>query len=191
MMEPKASIFDDLGALRLSPEAAGTVGTKEIMTAVPVRKPTRHEFARVNGDPEMAITTMVFDDKDDRQAFLVAPSMWDALAGEGRPATLFTAITRQGVSLIWPLFLPLEGGGGATSGWYESAREAVELAKKKWIRIRADMSLGAYRLFEAQGDLSEPVWPEKTMGELLKIAFKDRVIDSDDHPVVKRLRGLA
>lgn len=189
-MEHKATIFDDLEALRLSPESVGTVGTKEIMTAVPVRKPNRHEFARVNNDPAMTLTTMVFDDKDDRQAFLVAPSMWDALAGEGRPATLFTAITRQGIPLIWPLFLPLDGVGGAKNAWYESAREAVELAKKRWIRIRADMSLGAYRLFEAQGDLSEPVWPDKTLGELLQIAFGGRVIDSDDHPVVRRLRGL-
>jgi hypothetical protein len=139
----------------------------------------------------MTLTTMVFDDKDERQTFLVAPSMWGALAGEGRPATLFSAITRQGVSLIWPLLLPADGGGGATSAWYESAREAVEAAKKAWIRMRADMSLGAYRLWEAQGELPEPVWPDKPMGELLKIAFGGRVIDSEDHPVVRRLRGLA
>jgi hypothetical protein len=29
------------------------------------------------------------------------------------------------------------------------------------------------------------------LNELLEIAFRGRVIDNEDHPVVKRLRGLA
>ena len=33
------------------------------------------------------------------------------------------------------------------------------------------------------------VMPEESLGELLKIAFKSRYIDSFDHPVLKRLRG--
>jgi hypothetical protein len=186
----KKSVFDDLEALRLSPEAIASVGTREVMTTVPVRKPGRNEFVRVHDDPAMSLTTMVLEDKDDRQTFFVAPGMWGAMAGEMRPVMLVRAITRQGVSIIWPRFLPPEGGSGSTAAWYESAGEAVELAKKKWVRVKADMALGAYRIFEAQGDLPEPVWPDKTMGELLDIAFRDRVIDSEDHPVVKRLRGL-
>jgi hypothetical protein len=53
------------------------------------------------------------------------------------------------------------------------------------------MSLGAYRIYEAEGQLSAPVWPDKTLPELLKLGFKDRVVDSAEHPVVKRLRGLS
>jgi len=53
----------------------------------------------------------------------------------------------------------------------------------------ANMSTGAYDIDEAHGKLGEPEWPELSMGELLKIAFKDRYIDSYDHPVLKRLRG--
>jgi hypothetical protein len=60
-----------------------------------------------------------------------------------------------------------------------------------WVRLAADMSLGAYRIYQAEGQLSEPLWPEKTLPELLKLGFKDRIIDSAEHPVVKRLRGLA
>ena len=31
---------------------------------------------------------------------------------------------------------------------------------EKWVRVTANMSLGAYEIFEASGDLPEPVWPD-------------------------------
>jgi hypothetical protein len=33
-------------------------------------------------------------------------------------------------------------------------------------------------------------WPETPFNEVLETAFKGRVIDSEDHPIVRRLRGL-
>jgi hypothetical protein len=46
-----------------------------------------------------------------------------------------------------------------------------------------------YDLFEASGDLAEPVWPEMTFRDLLELAFRDRRIDSINHPILKSLRG--
>jgi hypothetical protein len=61
----------------------------------------------------------------------------------------------------------------------------------KWIRVKANMSLGAYEIWEAQGKLPDPEWPDLPYKELLRIAFRDQKIINDlDHPVVKRLRGL-
>jgi hypothetical protein len=57
------------------------------------------------------------------------------------------------------------------------------------MRVAADMSLGAYRIWEASSELPEPEWPKQSLGDLLKIAFKGRYIDTLDHGVVKRLRG--
>ena len=37
---------------------------------------------------------------------------------------------------------------------------------------------------------AEPRWPTATFQEIIEIAFAGRLIDSVDHPVVKRLRGL-
>jgi hypothetical protein len=53
------------------------------------------------------------------------------------------------------------------------------------------MPLGAYRIWEASGDLPEPEWPEQSLRDLLAIAFKGRYIDTLDHAVPKRLRGEA
>ena len=51
------------------------------------------------------------------------------------------------------------------------------------------MGLGAYEIFEAEGSIPDPIWPELSFDAILRIAFKDRVVRSLDHPVVKRLRG--
>ena len=54
------------------------------------------------------------------------------------------------------------------------------------------MPLGAYRIFQATGELPDPEWPEQGMRDLLEIAFKGgKLIESIDHPVLKRLRGEA
>ena len=58
-----------------------------------------------------------------------------------------------------------------------------------WLFVRADMALGAYTMHIATATIPEPVWPTESLKELLKIAFRDRLIESVDHPVLKRLRG--
>ena len=62
---------------------------------------------------------------------------------------------------------------------------------EKWVRVTSSMSLGAYEIFEASGDLPEPVWPDHSFQEILKIAFRDRLVDRPDHPLVQRLKGVA
>jgi hypothetical protein len=115
--------------------------------------------------------TGVYEDKEERETFFVTPSMREALVGEIRPVLLVPTITRQSVLLLWPLKLPMEGQ--RHNPWAETAREAAELAKTKWVRLAADMGLGGYRFYQAEGDLSEPVWPDKPLTEIMRIAFRD------------------
>ena len=46
-----AKFFDDLEAIRLSPEDTAGLGSKKILTTVPVRKPRKQEFFRCHPDP--------------------------------------------------------------------------------------------------------------------------------------------
>jgi hypothetical protein len=39
--------------------------------------------------------------------------------------------------------------------------------------------------------IADPKWPEQPFQELLRIGFRDRLVNSLDHPLVKRLHGLA
>ena len=68
-------------------------------------------------------------------------------------------------------------------------RNAAEKAMTQWLRIKADMSVGAYAMFEASASLPDPIWPDYAFKQLLQIGFRDRLVDSVDHPVIRRLRG--
>jgi hypothetical protein len=70
-------------------------------------------------------------------------------------------------------------------------REAAGLAMTQWVRVKANKHLGAYEMFVAESTMSEPAWPEASFQDLIKLAFRDRLITKLDHPVIKRLRGLA
>ena len=58
-----------------------------------------------------------------------------------------------------------------------------------WTKIKANMDLRAYELFEAASTIPDPVWPDLTFEDICRIAFKDRLINDADHAVIKRLRG--
>jgi hypothetical protein len=85
----------------------------------------------------------------------------------------------------------LPGPDGRIDHWNSSALEAATLAENSWVRVSANMHLGAYELFTATGDIPEPEWPDLSFEEILKIAFKGRYIDTLDHSVIQRLLGGA
>ena len=59
----------------------------------------------------------------------------------------------------------------------------------EWVRVKANMSLGAYDLFTAESDIPEPSWPAESYQELLRIAYRGRLVTDLDHAVIKRLSG--
>jgi hypothetical protein len=181
----------DPAALRLSQDFAASMGVKKALLTVPVRKPDKSWFVRVHPDEAYRLQTAVIELKEDRETYLVAPALWPALAAESTFSSraLFTAINRQGVLFLWPIRLP--GADGKVDEWSRTALDAADMAAKRWVRVTANLSLGAYEVFEATGQLGEPSWPSTPFGELLRIAFRDRFISSLDHPVLRRLRGEA
>ena len=149
----------DPAALRLDQSFADTVGVKKLLTTVPVRKPNRQDFVRVHPDPGFSLTpAAIIEVKEDREVYLVLPGMAQQLPGEFSVATLYLTINRQGVVHLWPVKLPTPDG--KHNEWHRSAAEAAERAMEKWVRVTSSMSLGAYEIFEASGDLPEPVWPD-------------------------------
>lgn len=180
----------DPAALRLSQSFADTVGVKKLLTTVPVRKPGRQDFVRVHPDPEYRLTpAAIIELKEDREVYLVTPKMAQVLPSEFATVTLLTTINRQGVLHLWPVKQP--GPDGKHNEWHRSAAEAAERAMEQWVRVTANMSLGAYEIREAIGDAPDPAWPDISFEEILKIAFRDHIVDSVNHPLVQRLRGVA
>jgi hypothetical protein len=165
------------------------MGVKKAMLTVPIRKPDKAWFVRVHPSEEYALQTAVIELKEDRETYLIAPQLWPALATETTfsPRALFTAINRQGVLFLWPVRLP--GSDGKLDAWSQSALQAAKMAKEGWVRVAANMALGAYDVFLASAELADPDWPDTSFRDLLSVAFKDRMISDLDHPVLRKLRG--
>ena len=186
---PGGDLFADLQCLRLTQNFDQTIGVKKALLTIPIRKPSKEWFVRTN--PLLRIETCVLELKEDREVYLVAPELWPELVAESTfgPRALYGAINRQGVFFVWPVRLP--GSDGKIDDWNRSALEAASMAESRWVRVASNMALGAYDVFEAQAGWPEPDWPDLSFGEILRVAFKGRVVETLDHPVLQRLRGEA
>lgn len=179
----------DPAALRLDQSFVEGTAVKKLITTVPVRKPNKQDFVRVHPDPQYRLSpAAMIELKEESEIYLVTPAMAHDLTQEAFVATLYTAINRQGVVFLWPVRLPTDGRQNA---WHTSARDAAELAMDRWVRVTANMSLGAYEIFGASANIPDPVWPDQTLEQLITTAFQTRLVDRADHPLVLRLHGKA
>ena len=177
----------DLAKLRVSQDFLETTNVKKLLTTVPIRKPAAQDFVRVHSSPQYREVLALLELKEDRETYIVNLAAVPELQTECFIATLFTTINRAGVLSLWPVRVPATDG--RANDWHVSAATAAQQAMARWIRVKANMSLRAYEIFQAESAIPDPVWPDLSFAEITRIAFKDRLITSPDHPVIKRLRG--
>jgi hypothetical protein len=180
----------NLDALRAAPDL-DDIDVVKILVTVPVKRPGRNEFFRVHPSPEYVIDNYVLEHESemDRTTYWVVPGLWDALLDNLRKVRLFTCMDKRGNVFLWPAKLPAADGSAAARGWYLSGLRAAEEAKKVWVKIVGNKAAGAHDVMIARGDLGEPQWPDKTLQELVKLAFGDKVIDNMGHAVVREING--
>jgi hypothetical protein len=148
---------------------------------IPVAKPNAQAFFRVHLEWHAAVVLLEW--KREQNYYFVKNELWSECAAELKQVMLYATITLQNDISVWPVKL-------SENIWSESAREAAELAKKSWIRLRPRADRQGYDILLASGSMKEPAWPEDTtFDDIVESAFKGRVIDSLDHPVLKALRG--
>lgn len=174
-------------SLRLDQDFASTVAVKKVLTTITCRKPKRQEFVRVRAGDVWRLETAAYEDQVNKETFLVERSIRPELEGEIYPVCLFLAINRQNDVFLWPVKMP--GPDGRSNTWNESALEAARMAEESWIRVASNMSAGMYDTYKALADLPEPVWPQLSWAEIIKLCFRDRLIQDMDHPVLRALRG--
>jgi hypothetical protein len=182
----------DLVSLRDDP-GPEVVHTTKPLVHVPVRKPGPTEFFRVHPSPEFTVDgwTVEYGSDKDLKDYWIAPHLVNAVRYLPlRRKKFWTCVNRWGVVFLWPSPIPSEGASQGMT-WYQSRLRAAHEATRLWCRINGNMSLGAYELTIAPGDLGDPDWPDYSFPELLKLGFKDAVITSIDHQVIKELSGEA
>jgi hypothetical protein len=188
-----SAFFAELENYRLDETETQGLGVgREILTSVPVRRPGRKEFFRCHPDSRttLALALFVDDGEDgDGETYLVSKDMRETFGEDVTPTLLQLSMLRNGTIILMPLKIPTVDSGRGRR-WRESLMLAADIAKTQWIKITSDRGISGYRVFPALGQISEPKWPgDKTFEEYLEIAFRDRIIKSMDHPVVRKYRG--
>lgn len=177
----------DLKSLRLPANYGATLGVKKLLTNVLVGKPKKSNFFRTHPADEMTFPAMILENKEARESYVVVPEVAQEISELVRPVMLHAAIDRQNNVFLIPV--PLPGETGTRNQWHESLAQAVEYAKLKWIRITANMHVGGYDVNEAQADLPEPEWPAHDIDALIQVAFRGKIINGLDHPIIQSLLG--
>jgi len=191
MSNSNSSPLDPFNPLALRIDVANGIelGVKKPIVHVPVRKPNRQEYFRAYLHADYRMPMAILELKEEREVYAVTPAVAMALPGETRSVELRVCISRAGNIFLWPV--PLPTSDGRENVWHKTARLAAEHAEKNWVRMIPNMGAGCYDILVAAPGVSDPVWPEAAFSELLRVAFGNgRLIDSIDHPVIQRLRGL-
>ena len=185
--ESTSSTSIDLKSLRLPANYGSTLGVKKLLTNVFVGRPKKPQFFRTHTADDMTFPGMILENKEARESYVVVPEVAQEISELVRPVMLYAAIDRQDNVFLIPV--PLPGEDGNRNPWHESLAQAVEHAKLKWIRISANMHVGGYDMYGAEGELPEPEWPEHDIDALVQVAFRGKIIDDLDHPMVQALLG--
>lgn len=177
----------DLSDYRIDNLVDPSVLVAPSISLVPIQKPRKQQFVRVHPGQEFSFPAALLELEETREHYLISPKMRHELDGEYRPTLLVLATYRGAQSpFLWPLKISTDG---KENSWNDSARLAAEAAKDAWVRVKSDQVSGTYQVIRAESIVEEPYWPEMDMNEIVRLAFKDRFIDSADHPVVSKLRG--
>ena len=147
--------------LQLSQSFTEMVGVKKLLTTIPVRKPGPQDFVRVIPAPSIETISRSLSWKDRREDRHYRSRT--ELAGELAHQDLVSSGSTDGYSLFLASaasVLRRQGSGLVAFG----APRLPGLAMKVWVRVKPNMNLGAYDVFQAEGVMSEPEWPQSVTG---------------------------
>jgi hypothetical protein len=182
--------LDDVASLCLSQDFATDCPVKKLLQKVVIGKPPRDEFFRVNPDPGYRLVRVgLHKSEAEKELFLIPPKYARELEGDFGELTLYTVMPRAGDVRLWDIGLPKDG---RWNSYHETADAVAHLAMEKWVRVKTNLSQKTYETYVAQAvGIPEPDWSEvQPFSELVRLAFRDKIVDSDDHPLFAKLRGL-
>ena len=178
----------ELKNLALNQDFVPAVGSKEKVTSIQVRRPGKTEFFRVCDNPNYVgyFGLLEVNIAGGRETYLVLPEQCESHADFVQPKHLFLAQNTEKGNFLIPVKDPHAGTRKST--WAQSLMDAIQEAKRHWVRVLADQSIGAYRCHIATATIPDPIWPDESFMQLILKAFDGLIIDSNNHPVLRRIR---
>lgn len=173
--------------LAVSHTGGETFAVKRVHNVIAVRKPNPKEWVRAHQSEEFQVPVAVIEDNDNGVTYIVTPEIATEFSSDVKLVGLCLAVNRQGSPFFWKY--PLPDSEGRENLWNISHREAIAAARNDWVKMVSNRNLGAYECHIAAGVNSDPQWPDLNLQQLLEIAFRGRLISSNDHILLRQIRG--
>jgi hypothetical protein len=162
---------------------------------VPVlARPEANTWVRVRPGEEYAaiidllVATNASNSGDRNVVYVATDNVRPELERFVRPHRIALGITyHDKVEFLWARSL-----AAGSNTWTDSIMRAMDAAETDWIALESDRPRGEYRVHHSprSADWGDPEWTDRTLEDVIALALRDRIIDSLDHEVAKRLLGL-
>jgi hypothetical protein len=161
---------------------------RRLVSRIPLRRPDKHDWVMIHPSEEYCITLDTLDTGKEKSDFvLLTEEVADHLQQNPKckQRILVLAITSTKELFLWPVRLAKDDG--RPDEWAKSELDCLAVASKQWVNILSNVKTGGYDAYGSGIHIPDPVWPAKTMDEILNTVFADRVVRDLDHPEIKKL----
>jgi hypothetical protein len=185
----KKAFFDiTKHAAQRGPSTAQTGAPVGQQSNIPIRKPGKKLFFRVNPDPSFHLYDVAVIDDDEAGIHFIEPGI--ELPQDVIPLVsyvhIFACVTQHDKSFLWYL-------SSTETDWLKSALRVAKQAQSEWVRMVADRETSGYITYSAPPILQakQPRFPKMTAQELFAKATEGRLIDSADDVLIQKLLGMS
>jgi hypothetical protein len=157
-------------------------------------RPEPNTWVRVRGGEEysavidLMVATNASNSNDRNPLYVATDDVRPELERFVKPHRVAVGVTyHDKVEFLWTRSV-----GSGDNTWTASVMRAMDRAETHLVTLESDRVLNEYRVNVAprSAEWGEPKWHDRTLEDVLGLAFRDRIINSMDHDIVKRLLGL-
>jgi hypothetical protein len=180
--------FADIASLRAAQDYSDCMGEQAVIS-FPVRTLREGMHLRVCDDPVYRLENM-FVAETKTGLYFVYPQYREALSSLCKCSTLYLAVDGHGTYFLLRCKRPMPGF--EANEWFRTARVVAEAAMIGWVKVTKPSSDDSWSYIPVQNKMFEPKWPDKSLEEILRVAFPDRVVNRPDHDLIKQVeeRGV-
>jgi hypothetical protein len=187
---PGEVIYNPLKLSSLRTKSGVLKGVWSDPSRVPIyTRPEVNTWVRVRpGDEytdviDLLVATNASNSNDRNPLYVVTDNARPELERFLKPHRVVVGITyHDKVQFLW-----VRAISTGSNSWTESVMLAMDEALTDWISLETDHALGEYKRHHGPRDWEDPEWSDQTLEDVVNLAFRDRIIDSLEHPVAKRL----
>jgi hypothetical protein len=171
----------------------GDIETSRVQTTIRVRKPVNEkEFFRLHPGRDYQMSASLYtpveaEDLRSEPYLVLEPFRGYFTAKALTPVTLRLAINSLDTLFLWDIKRPRRDE--RKSDYHISLEDAEAAAETNWTKLVWNGPNRSYDLEPAEDDLGDPEFGDKPLVHWIKLAFRDRVVNKGNHPLIRDFKG--